>query len=202
VIPPAHRRAWRATTIVVLVLAGVATACSGSGEDEATTTPRSKTEPSEDALVAWAGQVCGQVSVWNEAMVRVRTATGDLGAADPAAARQQIVAALDGGVGATDALLEQLRALGDAPADDGSDVTVALTRAFESARVTLAKGSTDAAALPTDSVASFDAARSALSAELLTALEQAGADLVDGPNAASLDKAFAAAPLCAAGLET
>ncbi|HEX2050350.1 MAG TPA: hypothetical protein VHJ34_06900 [Actinomycetota bacterium] len=129
-----------------LLAAALLPSCSG-GEEEI------------DAST-YAARVCGALDDWvstlRDASEDVESAVAD--AAQPADAKEPVVAFLERYAGATNAVVEDVRAVGPPAVEDGERVHDELVEALERAASRYEDELADARALPSDSSEEFQAA--------------------------------------------
>jgi hypothetical protein len=185
----------RRVALVAISGAILFAACGGGGSDASTSTT---TGPRANGLSTWAENVCGNMSVWDAAMARVRTAQVlPATPADVTTARDTLAGALGDAVAASDTLLGALAKAGPAPLKGGDAASVILIKTYRAARDAIGAAQAGAMKLAVDSIDAFTAGRASLGAALAQAIGAASAALANGPTLPALDEAFQDAQGCA-----
>ncbi|CAN5783937.1 hypothetical protein BH10ACT1_BH10ACT1_09850 [soil metagenome] len=156
-------RAGRWVAIALVAVLAVATSCSGSGSDAATTTTVRSTTSAPSTTVApkadvttWAQGFCGDFGTWIDA---IRTAGSSVGKGvakgDVTGAKAAIVKLFTTSEDATDALIESLEAGGTPDLTDGGALVEDLKAKFGAFKKAIVAARGDAEALSTGDPAAF-----------------------------------------------
>jgi hypothetical protein len=150
--------------VVALVLAAAAAGCGGDGGDDVP--PIASPDTSEN--VKWAVDVCDQLSGWLRHLQDrgVPVIAQAEGAASPEEAKALLVGFLGETVAETDAVVEEIHALGN-PEMAGGEVAAGRLRAdLVPVREHVVRAHEAAAALPTNDPVAFAAGRDAVTASI------------------------------------